>query len=207
MDHCLLVTECCSLSLSLSLSYLSIPCFPVEKPEEEGEGKDFQNQFPGEQRGGLYWVSHIAISIYRPRPFSALLKTLSFHSAIAFFFSSDADISVYNWKFPDDNAPVRRTSSNSAEGRFPSIRAYVGSNLLFERATRVRLRGNKGRTFREEEHGKRAKSSFPFSQAWQHATTSYLLPLRVVRLTWRRRVWPISTLNFHKLGPVPLAHT
>lgn len=166
MDHCLLVTECCSLSLSLSLSYLSIPCFPVEKPEEEGEGKDFQNQFPGEQRGGLYWVSHIAISIYRPRPFSALLKTLSFHSAIAFFFFSLMPIFPCTTEnSPDDNAPVRRTSSNSAEGRFPSIRAYVGSNLLFERATRVRLRGNKGRTFKEEEHGKRAKSSFPFSQA------------------------------------------
>lgn len=46
---------------------------------------------------------NIAISIYRPRPFSGLLKTLSFHSLsddsfslFFFFFLSDVDISAYN---------------------------------------------------------------------------------------------------------------
>ena len=134
---------------------LSLPIFPslVFSPplllwgtrEERGDG-DFQNQFPGEQSGrgcGLYWVN-IAISIYRPRPFSGLLKTLSFHSlSDAFFFFFLSDISACNWKSPVPS-PAISDRSHTMITRQSKYHRARGRIVRFEGLLCIRLRGNKG---------------------------------------------------------------
>lgn len=92
---------------------------------------------------------NIAISIYRPRPFSGLLKTLSFHSlsddSFSFFFFFFYQMSIFlrvtenPLPLSNDNAPVIEISSAG------DSKSYIW----------IRLRGNKGiwysLVFREEQ--------------------------------------------------------
>lgn len=103
---------------------------------------------------------NIAISIYRPRPFSGLLKTLSFHSlsdAFFFFFYQIFLRVTENPLFPSPAISDRSHTMITRQSKYHRARGRI---VRFEGLLCIRLRGNKGRVSlsRLERNSSRAKS-------------------------------------------------
>lgn len=208
--------------LETPVEWCSLPIFPslVFSPssgEPEGKGRFSESISWGTKRPGMRVIlgeycdfDLSASSSFRSFKNSFFSLAIGrFFSLFFFFFLSDVDIPAYNWKTPppfpspppsDRSYPMitRQSKYHRARGSFvpPIRRAYV---------LRIRLRGNKSCVsvvFREEQLA-REKSR----QVSLVARTRWPLIYCLCESWLTQRVWPISTLNFHKLGPVSLAHT